>query len=84
MDVEGAEWEILRATSAETWSRVDHILLECHLTREQSMNDLEDLLAGVGFTTTVMENMGSLHNGPFRYQSRVHARRAGSDHPTAR
>jgi FkbM family methyltransferase len=84
MDVEGAEWEILEATGGEVWSRVRHLLLECHLRPDQTMADLEGLLARRGFETIAMDDVGSLHEGPFRYQSRVHARRADPDHPAAR
>jgi len=49
VDCEGAEYEILRHTSTQTFEKIAHIAMECH---ENRMQEADTILRNAGFATT--------------------------------
>lgn len=53
IDCEGAEWPVVEALPGEQWSRVDAVIMECHTSGGQSLEEMQTLLSDRGFDVEI-------------------------------
>lgn len=59
MDCEGAEWDVLRSLEEPAWNRIRMLVLECHATRSQRIEDMVELLTAARFKVEILERASS-------------------------
>jgi len=56
MDIEGAEFSIIRNTTQDTWNKIQYIVVEYHESEKNKRADLENIIRSHGFSVEHFPN----------------------------
>lgn len=54
LDCEGAEWAVLDALDAETWTKIPRLVMECHTLPGRTVEEMMELLALHGLEPSIL------------------------------